>query len=75
MNQAGYHAPWWLRSGHVQTLLGSSPWRQRHGARVLAATGAVTRAHVVDGGAGVRLQGLHSVPAGAEPRGFALLLH
>ena len=75
MNQAGYHAPWWLRSGHVQTLLGSSPWRQRHGARVLAATDAVTRAHVVDGGAGVRLQGLHSVPAGAEPRGFALLLH
>ena len=75
MNQAGYHAPWWLRSGHVQTLLGSSPWRQRHGARVLAATGAITRAHVVDGGAGVRLQGLHSVPAGAQPRGFALLLH
>ena len=75
MNQAGYHAPWWLRSGHVQTLLGSSPWRQRHGARVLAATDAVTRAHVVDGGAGVRLQGLHSVPAGTEPRGFALLLH
>ena len=75
MNQAGYHAPWWLRSGHVQTLLGSSPWRQRHGARVLAATDAVTRAHVVDGGAGVRLQGLHSVPAGAQPRGFALLLH
>ena len=75
MNQAGYHAPWWLRSGHVQTLLGSSPWRQRHGARVLAASGAITRAHVVDGGAGVRLQGLHSVPAGAEPRGFALLLH
>ena len=75
MNQAGYHAPWWLRSGHVQTLLGSSPWRQRHGARVLAATDAVTRAHVVDGGAGVRLQGLHSVPAGEEPRGFALLLH
>ena len=75
MNQAGYHAPWWLRSGHVQTLLGSSPWRQRHGARVLAASGAITRAHVVDGGAGVRLQGLHSVPAGAQPRGFALLLH
>ena len=75
MNQAGYHAPWWLRSGHVQTLLGSSPWRQRHGAHVLAATGAITRAHVVDGGAGVRLQGLHSVPAGAQPRGFALLLH
>ena len=75
MNQAGYHAPWWLRSGHVQTLLGSSPWRQRHGARVLAASGAITRAHVVDGGAGVRLQGLHSVPAGTEPRGFALLLH
>ncbi len=75
MIDAGYRPPWWLRSGHVQTFLGSSPWRRRHGARVLAATGAVTTAHLVDGGPGVRLHGLHSVVPGVEPRGFALLLH
>jgi predicted alpha/beta-fold hydrolase len=41
----------------------------------LAAAGAVTTEHVVDGGPGVRLQGLHSVVPGVEPRGLALLLH
>ena len=75
MNASGYRAPWWLRSGHVQTMLSSSPWRQRRGARALAATGAVTTGHLVDGGPGVRLQGLHSVVPGIEPRGMALLLH
>ena len=75
MSDAGYRPPWWLRSGHVQTMLGSSPWRRRRGAQALAATGAVTTAHLVDGGPGVRLEGLHSVVPGVEPRGFALLLH
>ncbi|MDQ2701622.1 MAG: alpha/beta fold hydrolase [Pseudomonadota bacterium] len=75
MKPSGYRAPWWLRSGHVQTMLGSSPWRQRRGARALAATGAVTTLHVLDGGEGVRLQGLHSIVPGLEPRGLALLLH
>jgi predicted alpha/beta-fold hydrolase len=75
MNDAGYRAPWWLRSGHLQTMLGSSPWRRQRGARALAASGAVTTEHVVDGGPGVRLQGLHSIVPGVEPRGFALLLH
>lgn len=75
LHAADYRPPWWLRSGHVQTMLSSSPWRQRRGAQALAATGAVTTAHVVDGGPGVRLQGLHSVVPGTEPRGLALLLH
>ena len=75
MTDAGYRAPWWLRSGHLQTFLGSSPMRRRHGARSLAATGAVTTAHLVDGGPGVRLHGLYSVVPGIEPRGLALLLH
>src|SRR5690606_34750129 len=75
MSTGPYQAPWWLRSGHVQTLLGSSPWRQRHGARALAATGAVTRMYLVDGGDGVRLQGLHSVLPGVQPHGLALLMH
>jgi predicted alpha/beta-fold hydrolase len=75
MNDTGYRAPWWLRSGHVQTMLGSSPWRRRRGAQALADGGAVTAAPVIDGGPGVRLQGLHSVVPGVEPRGLALLLH
>ena len=70
-----YRAPWWLRNGHLQTMLGSSPWRRRRGAQALAATGAVTEQHLVDGGAGVRLQGLYSMVPGTEPRGLALLLH
>lgn len=75
MRAADYRPPLWLRNGHVQTFLGSSPWRRRRGARALAATGAVTSEHLVDGGPGVRLHGLHSVVPGVEPRGLALLLH
>ena len=43
--------------------------------RALASTGAVTATHVVDGGDGVRLQGLHSTVPGREALGLALLLH
>lgn len=70
-----YVPPLWLRSPHVQTVLGSSPWRRQRGAQALAATGAVTTEHLVDGGEGVRLHGLHSAVPGSEPRGLALLLH
>ena len=70
-----YTPPWWLRSPHLQTMLGSSPWRRRRGAELLAATGAVSSMHLVDGGDGVRLQGVHSAVPGVEPRGLALLLH
>jgi uncharacterized protein len=72
---AAYQPPWWLRNPHLQTMLGSSPWRRRRGAELLAATGAVHVDHMVDGGEGVRLQGVHSVVPGVEPRGLALLLH
>ncbi len=70
-----YHAPWWLRSPHLQTMLGSSAWRQQRGAALLAATGARTTEHLVDGGNGIRLTGLHSVVPQVAPRGLALLLH
>ena len=70
-----YRAPWWLRSPHLQTMLGSSPWRRKRGAELLARTGAVSTGHLVDGGDGVRLHGVHSVVPGVEPRGLALLLH
>ena len=73
--QAGYAPPRWLRNPHVQTVLASGPWRRRQAAAVLAATGAVTREHLLDGGDGVRLHGLHSAVPGASPRGLALLLH
>jgi hypothetical protein len=66
-----YVPPWWLRSPHVQTMLGSSPWRIRRGAELLAATGATTTAHVLDAGDGVRLQGLYSTP---RPRAAAARL-
>jgi len=71
-----YRPPRWLHSPHLQSVLGSGPWRRRRGARAMAAVGATTTAHIVDGGDGIRLQGLHSVPAGgAAARGLALLLH
>jgi len=72
---SGYRPPWWLRSPHLQSMLGSSPMRRRRGERELAALRPITTEHIVDGGEGVRLQGLHSRIEGATPRGLALLLH
>ena len=71
-----YRPPRWLRNAHLQSALGSSNARRRIGQARLAASGAVTTEHLVDGGDGVRLQGLHSArPDVAAPRGLALLLH
>ncbi|HEX2596708.1 MAG TPA: alpha/beta hydrolase, partial [Luteimonas sp.] len=56
-------------------MLGSSPWRRRRGAELLAATGATSTEHLIDGGDGVRLQGVHSAVPGVTARGLALLLH
>ena len=72
---SGYRAPWWLRNAHVQSVLASSPWRVRHGARQLVATGAVHAEHILDAGDGVRLMGIHSHLPGRAPRALALLLH
>jgi len=69
---AAYAPPRWLRDPHLQTVLASSPWRRRRAAAALAATGAVTTVHLLDGGDGVRLHGLHSAIPGVEPRGLAL---
>ncbi|MGY0618022.1 YheT family hydrolase [Lysobacter sp. A378] len=75
LTAADYQPPRWLRNAHLQTLLGGSVMRQRMGRRALEATAAVTTSHLIDGGHGVRLQGLHSAVPGVAPRGLALLLH
>ncbi|MGH8086102.1 MAG: YheT family hydrolase [Lysobacter sp.] len=75
MSAADYRPPRWLRNPHLQSALGSSGMRRRIGERQLAALHATTTAHLVDGGDGVRLQGLHSAMPAAAPRGLALLLH
>lgn len=70
-----YRPPRWLRNAHLQSLLGSSPPRRWRGARALAECGAVDSTHLIEGGGGVRLHGVHSSVAGRAPRGLALLLH
>ena len=75
LTAADYLPPRWLRNAHVQSLLGTSALRRWHGERALRDCRAVTTEHLIDGGEGVRLQGLHSVVPGIEPRGLALLLH
>jgi uncharacterized protein len=70
-----YLPPRWLRNPHLQSVLGTSPWRRMRSAKLLAATGATTTGHTIDGGEGVRLHGLHSVMPGGASRGLVLLLH
>ncbi len=73
--ESTYRPPFWLRSPHVQSVLGSSPLRRRRGALAIQRSGARTTEHEIDGGDGVRLHGLYSAMPGSEPRGLALLLH
>lgn len=83
MSDAGYRAPAtddyrpprWLRNPHLQTVLGSSLPRRDCGARALAATGAHSRTHLLDGGDGVRLQMVHSAIPGRASKAMAVLLH
>jgi predicted alpha/beta-fold hydrolase len=51
------------------------PMRRAGGLRALERTGARTEEHIVDGGEGIRLFGLHSHVEGRDPRGLVLLLH
>lgn len=74
-NADQYCPPRWLRSPHLQSLLGTSPLRRRRGALLLQSCDAVTSEHLLDAGEGARLQGFLSVPRSREPRGLALLLH
>ena len=72
---SAYRPPLWLRSPHLQSLISTSPLRRARGALLLRRSGAVSKPYIVDGGDGVRLEGVHSRLPGVEPRGLALLLH
>jgi predicted alpha/beta-fold hydrolase len=75
ISRSPYHPPPWLRSPHLQSLLSSSPLRRARGAVLLRRCGAIHKPYIVDGGDGVRLEGVHSRMPGVESRGLALLLH
>lgn len=69
-----------LRNAHVQSLLSSSSIRRRVVRRRAAALRAVEQSWVLDGGAGVRLQGFYSAQAAQgdqaiAARGLVVLLH
>ena len=75
LTASDFNPPRWLRNRHLQTVLGSAGVRARRGAALLDAAAADTRPLLLDGGGGVRLLGLHSVPGTGSARGLALLLH
>jgi hypothetical protein len=75
LSASAYRPPAWLRNRHLQSILAGSPMRRMRGARGLARIGAVSSGHMIDGGDGVRLHGLHTTLPGMRPRGLALLLH
>lgn len=72
---SSYRPPRYLRNPHVQSVLSSAPLRRSVGVRALQRLGATTTEHVIDAGAGVRLQGFHSRIESRESRGLVLLLH
>lgn len=64
-----------LRDPHLQSVLSSSPLRALRARRRLQLAHATHEPVVLEVGAGVRLQGVHSAMPGVEPRGLVLLLH
>lgn len=75
LRDSEYQPPRWLRNPHLQSALGSSAWRRKRGAAMLEQSGAAHAAHLVDGGNGVRLSGIHSAVPGGPSKGLAVLLH
>jgi predicted alpha/beta-fold hydrolase len=69
-----YQPPPGLRSGHVQSLLASSFVRRQAVLRRSRALSEAAEVWTLDGGEGIRLQGLYSAQPGAS-RGLAVLLH
>jgi len=71
---AAFRPPLTLRSGHLQSLLGSSGLRRRVVRPRAAALQAAAEVWTLDGGDGIRLQGLYSSQT-RNSRGLAVLLH
>jgi predicted alpha/beta-fold hydrolase len=76
MNKAWseFRPPLGLRNGHVQSLISSSAVRRRVVLRRSAALTAAASVLTLDGGDGIRLQGLYSPQPGSS-NGLAVLLH
>jgi len=75
LSRSAFAPPRWLHSPHAQSVLSSSPLRAIRARRRLHAIAAAHEPMVLDVGNGVRLQGVHSLKAGTEPRGLVVLLH
>jgi len=73
---SGFHPPWPLRSGHLQTMLSSSGVRRfllPHAARSVAVDAQPV---ILDAGGHIRLSGAYTTQAGrAHARGLAVLFH
>ena len=69
-----FEPPLGMRNGHVQSLLASSGLRRRVVLRRSAALRGASEVWTLDGGDGIRLQGLYSAQPGGG-RGLAVLLH
>ncbi len=68
----------WLRGGHRQSILSSSPMRRRRVGRRAAALLAASREILLDCGDGVVLQAFHArfaSPPAVASKGLAVLLH
>jgi predicted alpha/beta-fold hydrolase len=71
---SAFSPPWGLRSGHLQSLLSSSAVRRRLVLRRSEALRSAGEVWTLDGGEGIRLQGLYSRQPGRS-RGLAVILH
>jgi predicted alpha/beta-fold hydrolase len=70
-NTKTYRPAWYLRNGHIQTILASSPFRTwgKHAMR------AAAREVILTAGENIRLLGQYSPQASEQNRGLVILLH
>jgi uncharacterized protein len=71
----GYHAPFWLRDPHLQSVLAALPLRERLVWRRSGAALAGTRREVLDCGEGVRLLVEHTPQFDDASARLAVLIH
>ncbi|MEE8495297.1 MAG: alpha/beta hydrolase, partial [Xanthomonadales bacterium] len=69
-----FKPPFGMRNRHMQSLLNSSGLRHRRITRSSEALQNNAEVYTLDGGSGIRLQGLYSKQA-SKSRGLAVLLH